>query len=306
MSAALAFGEDRAAADQGSVTIDEIAARLRERPDDVRESLEPLEWVEFRTPEGIVDLLDAIRLEDDVLTVRRAWWRRLAALDAPEAARLYTKAAAAASIEAAQSPHLRAAMAKLRRKVGEITVVEGEAPGIVEVLRRARDAGSPVLVNMEGHDRTVVTTGATFYVVSVYRSGNEWMTVLASSRGNDELRLSGGDPITVPVRRLLGVLPTRSDRRPPDVSPSIYDVDRVVEVVVEYPTSRDWVLDPYSPSAHLDVGHGRRRATVQMWGTGELKTLMLRLGPEALLLEPQDLADIQEEAARQLLELYDS
>lgn len=306
MSAALAFGEDRSAAGQDAVTIDEIAASLEERAEDVRESLEPLEWVEFRTPEGIVDLLDSIRLDDNVLTVQRAWWRRLATLDASEAARLYTKAASAASIEAAQSPHLRSAMAKLRRKVGEITVVEGDAPRIVYTLRKARDTGVPVLINMEGRDKTVVTTGATFRVVSVYRSGNEWMTVLESSRGNVELGLSGGDPITVPVRRLLGVLPARSDRQPPDSSPSIYDIDRVVEVVLEYPVSRDWVLDPYSPTDQADIGEGRRRARVEVWGTSELKTLMLRLGPGAAVVQPNDLVGIQREAALQVLELYDS
>ena len=112
--------------------------------------------------------------------------------------------------------------------------------------------------------------------------------------------------MTVPVKRLLGVLPARSSRQASESSPSVFDVDRVVEVVVEYPASRDWVLDPYSPTDHVDVSEGHRRATVQVWGMAELKTLMLRLGPGAELIQPEDLVDVQKEAALQVLELYDS
>lgn len=307
MSAALAFGEDRSAAGQEYVSIADIADELNEDPEDVRESLEPLVWIELKTPEGIVDLLDAVRLEDDRLIVEEAWWRRLAVISPAEAARLYTKAAAAASLEPAESIHLSTAMAKLRRIVGEITVVEGDRPQNVEVLRRARDEGQPVVVNIEGRDRTVVTRGATFRVLSVYRSGNEWMTTLASMSQNEELDLSGGDAITVPVRRLLAVIPSLTDRPQPESGPSVFDFDEVVEVTVEYPIDRDWVLDPYSPTKiENSTERETRIASVNVWGTTELKTLMLRLGPEARVLAPENLQAVGSEAAREILDLYGS
>lgn len=307
MSAALALGEDRSAAGQQSISIADIAAELNEDPEDVRESLEPLVWIEMKTPEGIVDLLDAVRLDGDLLTVEQAWWRRLAVISPAEAARLYAKAAAAASLEPEESIHLSTALAKLRRIVGEITVVEGDRPPNVEVLRKARDEGQPVVVNIEGRDRTVVTRGATFRVLSVYRSANEWMATLASTSHNEDLELSGGDAITVPVRRLLAVIPSLSDRPQPESGPSVFDFGEVIEVTVEYPIDRDWVLDPYSPTkAETSIERDTRIASVDVWGTTELKTLMLRLGPNARIIAPEELEGVGPEAARELLHLYES
>jgi len=307
MSGALAYAEDRAAAGTGPVHLDDVARELEESVEDVRESLEPLVWVEMEVPGGIVDLLDAVRLDDDTLVVEEGWWRRLAALTPGEAARLYTKAAAAASLDAVGSRHLASAMAKLRRMVAEVTVVEGEVPPNVARLRAARDEGHDVLVNIEGHDRTVVTSNATFSVVAVFRSGNEWMVTLGSVSGNIELGLSDGDVVTVPVRRILGVLRAGSTvSKDVDVTPSIIDPESAVEVTVEYPKRSDWVLDPFAPQDVSELADDRRRATVRVWGTAELKTLMLRLGPNSRVIAPDSLADVRSKAAAEILRLYES
>ncbi len=315
MSVALAYGEDQAAIGAGPVGLDELTTAVNERieigvdvgAEDVRESLDPLVWVEVSVPGGIVDLLDAVRFDDDrdVLMVEEGWWRRLAALTPPEAARLYTKAAAAASLDTVNSRHLSSAMAKLRRMVAQVTVVEGEVSPNVAKLRTARDTGGHVLVNIEGRELTVGPANATFSVVAVYRSGSEWMVTLESVSENADLGLSEGDAMTIPVERILGVLEaeTRSSASV-DTTPSVIDPEPSMEVTVEYLKRRDWVLDPYAPEQVANIDDDRRRATVSVWGAAELKTLMLRLGPEGRIIAPESLASVRSDSATEILNLY--
>ena len=306
MSASIAYAEDRAAVGVESVPMDEIAASIGETVEHVRESLEPLEWVEMRIPEGIVDLLDSVRLEGDRLFVREAWWRRLAVLSPAEAARLYTKASIAAARDPGGSIDLATAMAKLRRVVGEITVTEGDAPHSASRLASAREAGQHVLVNIEGHDRTIVTSQARFSVVAVFRQGHVWMVTLASVTGNADLDLLGGDVITVPVERVLGVLPAPAVSDVGENMPSVVDPEPVVDVTIEYPRERDWVLDAFDASDFEDLGDSRRRAVVKTWGTPELKTILLRLGAGSEVVAPEVYRDLRRRAAREILDLYES
>ncbi len=315
MSAALAYGEDQAAIGAGPVGLDELATAVNERieigvdvgAEDVRESLDPLVWVEVSVPGGIVDLLDAVRFDDDrdVLMVEEGWWRRLAALTPPEAARLYTKAAAAASLDTVSNRYLRSAMAKLRRMVAQVTVVEGDAPPNVAKLRSARNTGGQVLVNIEGRALTVGSANSAFSVIAVFRSASEWMVTLKSVSENADLGLSDGDVMTIPVERILGVLEaeTRASTNT-DTMPSIVDPEPSMAVTVEYPKRRDWVLDPYAAEQVSNIDDSRRRATVRVWGTGELKTLMLRLGPEGRIISPESLADVRTSMAVEILSLY--
>ena len=107
MARAVALGEDAAASGAGPLQVSEIATMLGETTDDVRESLEPLVWVEMSLPgNDIVDLVEAVRLEDDCLHVDQAWWRRLATLTPAEAARLYTRASVAAARDPENAFHL--------------------------------------------------------------------------------------------------------------------------------------------------------------------------------------------------------
>lgn len=306
MSKSIAYAEDRRALGAVSVPVEEIAAHLGESAADVRESLDPLRWVEMPVPGGFIDLLDAARVEDDQLFVEDAWWRRLAVLDPAEAARLYTKASVAAALDPNASIHLSTAMAKLRRIVGEITVTEGDAPHNATKLAAARSAGQHVLVNLEGHDRTLITSQARFSVLAVFRQGHVWMATLGSVSGNADLGMAGGEAVTVPVERLLAVSPVSATADFGESAPSVVDPEPVVDVTVEYPADRDWVLDAFDASSFGDVGEGRRRATVRIWGAPELKTILLRLGPASEVVAPESHRDLRAEAAREILELYES
>ncbi|MCL1598938.1 MAG: hypothetical protein M3094_07125 [Actinomycetia bacterium] len=314
MSGAVAYAEDRLGQGVESVPISEITVYLRDRvdgldfitEDQVRESLEPLEWVEMSLPGGadIVDLVGAISLENDSLRVEEAWWRRLAVMDPQESSRLYVKAAGAASLVDEPSAVLTSAMRKLRRSVGELTVVEGEEPYVVKELRTARRIGEQVILDIEGHDRTLLTSKARFNVITVFRQGDEWMVTVSSPTGDSVLTLEPGDATTIPANRILGIVRAPCTPTSDELPPSIIDPDPSLAVTVEYPTDRDWVLDPFDRLETVHVGQDRMRSTIQVWGRSELETLALRLGPDAQVLAPEELRSIASEAAAKILAVY--
>ncbi len=305
MSKAIAYAEDRRVLGTGPVPIEEIAEHIDRPVAAVRESLDPLQWVEMPLPGGFVDLLDAVRVEDDGLVVEDAWWRRLAVLEPAEAARLYTKASVAAALDPDASIHLATAIAKIRRIVGEITVAEGDVPHVAGQLAVARDTGQQVLVSLEGHDRTIVTSRARFSVIAVFRQGNTWMVTLGSVTGNTDLGMFGGDVVTVPVDRVLGVLPAPHESDPGENTPAVVDPEPAVDVTLEYPADRDWVLDAFNVEGYVGVGDGRRQATVRSWGAAELKTIVLRLGTDSEVIEPAKYRSLRSEAAGEILALYE-
>lgn len=304
MSRAVSLAEDRAAIGQSSIPLSDIAETLGESVEDIRESLEPLIWVEFEVPGGIVDLLDAVRVEDDHLTVEYGWWRSLANLSPPEAARLYVKAASAASLESEAAMPLQTAMRKLRGIVGQISVIEDSPSKTIADLRRASGAGDEVIVNIEGHDRTLVTAASRFFVLAVFRDNDAWKVTLQSTDAGLGSETLPGWVGTIPVDRIVAVIPASSDAPKPESAPSTIDAGPDLTVTLEYPANRDWVLDALETTDFSRVGDERIRCTIRSWGTAELKTLLLRLGPEANVIDPPELNGLQTSAASEILALY--
>jgi proteasome accessory factor C len=76
-------------------------------------------------------------------------------------------------------------------------------------------------------------------------------------------------------------------------------------VVIELPPDAGWVADQYPVEAVEEVGEGRLRVTLAVTAVPWLERLLLRLGPEARLVEgPTELAGAARGAAHRLLARY--
>lgn len=304
MGRALAIAEDRGDA----VPLDELAQMLgidRKRLD---EALEPLAWLEFRSgSDSIISRLDDIELNEAELSVNRGWWRQITNLSPMEATRLYVQAAAAADLDPEHSVHLRSAMAKLRRIVGSLAVVSGERPHIVDQLLEARAEQRSVVLDLEGTRRTVATRSADFAVLSAFRHDADWMVTLVSVEGNSNLDLAPGGAITVPVSKIVASVPGEEIEvgALEDLAPSIVVAEPATEVLIEYPLTSDWVLDPFPVTDQQDLPGGTRRCRVRVWGIPELRTLLLRLGSDVRVVEPDEYADLAAATAAEILRLYE-
>ena len=81
----------------------------------------------------------------------------------------------------------------------------------------------------------------------------------------------------------------------------------VARVTVEVPSSGAWVAEQYPVDDVAEVGDGRLRVTLPVTARPWLERLLLRLGPDATVVDaPADLADAGRSAAERLLERYRS
>ena len=77
-----------------------------------------------------------------------------------------------------------------------------------------------------------------------------------------------------------------------------------VEVVLEIAPEASWVLDQYPLLSHEPREDGWTRVNLTAGGTAWLERLMLRLGPNATVVEPRWLADRVKQIACRLAERY--
>ena len=81
--------------------------------------------------------------------------------------------------------------------------------------------------------------------------------------------------------------------------------DDVPRVTIELPPAGSWVAEQYPVDEVIDAGDGRRRVTLAVTARPWLERLLLRLGPDARVVEgPDDLVDAGASAARRLLATY--
>ena len=88
---------------------------------------------------------------------------------------------------------------------------------------------------------------------------------------------------------------------------SFEPTDAVPRVTIELPPAGSWVAEQYPVDAVEDIGDGRRRVTLAVTARPWLERLLLRLGPEATVVDaPADLVDAGPSAAERLLARYDA
>ena len=70
-------------------------------------------------------------------------------------------------------------------------------------------------------------------------------------------------------------------------------------MVLDLPASARWVVEAYP--LRWEEADGRLTVHVDLLGTAWLERLLLRVGPEARVVEPLELRDLGAKAARRLL-----
>lgn len=110
------------------------------------------------------------------------------------------------------------------------------------------------------------------------------------------------------VDRIVEVVPTGERFEPrPVVAPAGTTWTWMVpdrDVVVRLPPGSEWVLDRYATTASVVEDDGSIVAWLSVVSVEWLTTLLLRCGPGAEVVEPEDLADVHRARARALLSRY--
>lgn len=198
---------------------------------------------------------------------------------------------------------LRSALAKLEAAVGEAghLEVQLERPPLLDDVGDAVQRGEALEITYYSAWRDEVTE----------RVVEPWLVHAAEGRWYlDGLDRASGERRRFRVDRIRSARGTGEQvARPPAVVPPeqafVAGPDaRLVTVVL--PASARWVLEAYDPAAVEELADGRIRVRLAVAGHRWLERLLLRVGPDVLVEEPEDLRDLAAGAARRLLALYDT
>ena len=77
-----------------------------------------------------------------------------------------------------------------------------------------------------------------------------------------------------------------------------------VEVTLRIPSTARWVVESYETSSVEDLGDGVLQVTMPIAGNVFLERLLLRIGPTAVVIAPEDLRNVGSDAASRVLDLY--
>jgi proteasome accessory factor C len=189
---------------------------------------------------------------------------------------------------------LASALAKLESAVGGHVAVDVDPPPLLGVVRDAVEQGVRLEIDYWSAYREEASTRVIDPEV-VFRHRNGRWYVDAGGKHYRVDRISRAAPTGerfAPVRK-----------PPPD---SVYDPGpgaRRVEVVV--PPGGRWVVETY-PVEWEERPDGSLLVTFTVVGTRWLERVLLRLGPEAEVVGPDDCRDVGRDAARRLLARYDA
>jgi proteasome accessory factor C len=194
---------------------------------------------------------------------------------------------------------LEGAMAKLEAVLGRSggLAVDVHVPPDLVAVRRAVEEGQRLDVDYWSAWRDELTT-RTLDPRVVFERGGRWY-VGASSPQSGELRHYRIDRI-----RKLRDTGERFTPRPTAAPDQVFDPGAdAVEVIVDAPAPQArWVAESYP--CHVVEAAGRLRITLRVVGTAWLERLLLRLGPDAHVMSPANMADVGRLAAARVLAAY--
>jgi proteasome accessory factor C len=194
---------------------------------------------------------------------------------------------------------LATALDKLERVLGvSEVVVDFAAPEHLETVREAAAQGRRIEIDYWSAGRDAMTTreidpGPPFFALG------EWYT-----DAQDHLR---GKPRMFRVDRIRAVRSTDATFTPvPAETPgAVYNprpADR--RVTLELPASASWIAESFPAESVEDLPGGGQRVVLAVSENAWLERLLLRAGPEARVVEPEESVGIGPDAARRLLARY--
>jgi len=307
LTATFALVEER-----GPTPLTEIAAHLGIDVGTLRDLIDPLLFLEYRTPTDIVDMSRAFLLDEaGVLRIDEGHWLRNLRSVPPsddDALRLLLAAEVVAA-EITSSPALTSARAKLAELLGAPVTVEATAPPEVRLAQQAILSGRSLRCRYLGHEDDTARDRELLGHLVFHRWGRWYLaaTDAADATGPADPGPGGppdgeGDagPATPAVKYFrfermsqvrLGDLryTPRDDVRPPEW----FRIDRPTTRlrVRTVPTVIEYLTVPHVCSTLRDLGDGRVEAELVVVGDRMLDQMLVALGPTTEIVEPAELRE---------------
>ena len=206
-------------------------------------------------------------------------------------------AAGRALVDVAGSP-LASALTKLEQVLGDPNVVSVPLghPPFLDDARAAVDDGTQLQITYYAAWRDEVTERAIDPHVVFQRNGR-WYVEAYCHRATDTRRFR--------IDRISALAPTGENFEPVRAAPpaDVFDAGPEAErVVLDIPASARWVIESYQ--VEWEANCDRLRVTMRVLGTPWLERLLLKLGADAHVVEPESLRSVGAGAASRLLESY--
>ena len=285
---------------RGGATVDELAARFGTTPARVERDLETASMV--GVPPYSPDALLEVTIDDDGRVEARPGpvFDRPPRLSAAEAFALVTAGRAILAVPGADADGaLASALAKVEDALGEWGPLEVDLdqPPLLGDVRRAGEERRRLRIRYWSAWRDEATERDVDPYLVHSRSGRWYVD------GHDH---ASGEVRQFRVDRIESADTTDERFTPPEgVEPLEFTPGpAATRVVLDLPVSARWVVESY-PS-EWDEDGGRLRVTLHTVGTAWLERLLLRVGPDARVVEPAELRRLGADAARRLLGLYES
>jgi len=284
-----------------SSTIEELAERFEMPPEAVRDDLTLLSMTAVG-PDGGDFLNVAVEEDGEVVFFDSDLFTRPLQFTAEDAlAVVVAGKALLAGGGVEEAPGLAAAIDKVERALGESEnlSVEVPAPPHLGALRQAAKDSTTVRIRYySAHSGR--TGDREVDPVMVYQFDGNWYV-----RGRDHASGDADRPFR--VDRVQSVEPTGRRFERPDVLTPVSAFTRspeTIDVTLRIPPTGRWVLETFDPVSFAEDADGGGVVVLAVTGELWLAELLVRLGPEASVLDPPDLADAGRRFAQRLLDRY--
>lgn len=286
---------------EGGAGVSEIAARFGIEESEVIEDL-GLAGLCGVPPYGGGDLIDII-VDDDgwVSAFAGPFFTRPMRLTPSEGFAVVAAGRALLAVPGAdQEGSLRRALAKLEAVVGESgsLAVDIEPPPALGAVREGISGREQLEVDYYSAWRDEVTERRIDPLVA-YSLAGRWYVDAHCHHAGGRRRFR--------VDRIRSVRPTGQHFESQEVSPpdeAFTPGPDTRTVTLAIPSSASWVAEVYPVRGVVETAGGRLQVVLEVAGPAWLERLLLRLGPEAEILEPDDLRGLGADASSRLLARY--
>ncbi len=284
--------------DQDGIPFDGAAATLGVDPGVIVDVIEPFTDLEYVHTSGSLldDIGHVVAIDGDEIYVQSNWMQDLASLTPGDAALLLAMIETAGTIEGLNVEAVRS----LRRSLDAIThvTVSDPVPPSVSQLLGAKHKGHVISARYEGADMRVAAEPSLYEVHEVRWTDSGWRALVTDYEDPDATERS------LLAERLHDIHQTshRFERRTLTM-PEYVGTSRSEVVDIEYRAGQEWLLAYFNPEV-VSESDGTAIARIRIDTDRTLARLLLRLGPDARIVEPQHLRGRGADAARRLLGRY--
>lgn len=283
---------------RGRTTLDELAAAFHVTVEQARDDLgfASLLGVPPYSPECYA--VDVVLEGDEVEVFARPYLRRPPKLTPAEGLALLAAGRTLLEVPGAESTGpLARALTKLERVLGDLdaVAVDLQHPPLLAEVRAAAEEGRRLHITYWTAWRDEVSE-RDIDPRAVYQKAGRWYVDAHCHRAGDLRRFR--------VDRIQELADTGERFEPGGDAPDAVFTPGPGEqrVVLDLPANARWVIEAY-PNEHEELD-GRLRVVLHVVGEAWLERLLLRVGPDAVVLEPAHLHDLGARAALRLLANY--